>query len=608
MKDKAGLVRGIDLGTTHSALAYARCDEETQELHAIAQLDGPGRLIDHELLPSVGFLAEERDASLRDRALPWDLSGEAPLVGRWARALASGNPEKAVLSAKSWLCYAGSHREARLPQGASEDRSWTAVEASAHFLRHMDASFRASLGQEPVQRTVLTVPASFDLVARQLTEEAARLAGLQNVTLLEEPLAAFYAWLSAHQTNWQDALKPGDLVLICDIGGGTSDFSLVSVSADQGLLRLDRIAVGRHLLLGGDNMDLALAHHCQAQLLKTELDHWQFLSLQQEARRAKESLLTSDAPDHWPLAIAARGSNLFAQTLRCELTRSTAQSLLLEGFFPAVELITEKPKARSAGLARMGLPYENDPAITRHLGAFLQQAQEQVRLSIDLQNSLGKTWIKESKALMPTAILFNGGVFHSEALRQRVLHLLQNWGATRLQELTSPGYDHAVALGAAHFARLQMTGQGMRVRAAAARSYYIGLESNEPAVPGLRRPLRGLCVLPQGTEEGSKLSLPEQEFGLWTGDALSFRLFSSAQRSSDQLGTIVSDAEADLEEVTELQCHIPQGDEQPGLLPVHLRADLSDIGSLHLAMQHSLSDRQWSLEFQLREEAKSNHA
>ncbi|WP_141732998.1 Hsp70 family protein [Oligoflexus tunisiensis] len=606
MSETTPLVRGIDLGTSNSAMAEADLSGSVRRLQPIAQLDGPGRIIEHELLPSVAYLADHRDMSPADLALPWDITGHAPLVGRWARDLALLNPEKAILSAKSWLCYGG-QKLARLPQGAPEEKSWTAVQASAAYLRHMQAAWELKHQDVQPELTVLTVPASFDLVARQLTEEAAKQAGLASVTLLEEPLAAFYAWLGAHEQHWQDVLKPGDLVLICDIGGGTSDFSLIAVSQDQRMLRLDRIAVGRHLLLGGDNMDLALAHHVQAQM-GTTLDTWQFLSLQQQVRVAKEGLLSLNAPSHWPLAIASRGSNLFAQTLRYELHQQTVQDLLVEGFFPLVKADEEIPRpTRSTGLARMGLPYENDPAITRHLLQFLRQAQTTIRQSQELQERLGDAYHSDQKMVTPTAILFNGGVFHSGALRDRVFTVAQNWAGHTIKELQSPGFDHAVALGAAYFGRLQAQGVGVRVRAAAARSYYIGLESNEPAVPGLVRPLRGLCILPQGTEEGSHLALPEQEFGLWTGDDISFRLFSSATRSGDRLGTIVPDAEGELEEVSELHAQI-ESEEEQGLLPVHLRADLTDVGSLQLAMQHSQSERQWNLEFHLREEAGSGHA
>jgi hypothetical protein len=606
MSETSKLVRGIDLGTSNCAMAEADLSGSVRRLQPIAQLDGPGRIIDHELLPSVAYLADHRDMSPADLALPWDITGHAPLVGRWARDLALLNPEKAILSAKSWLCYGG-QKLARLPQGAPEDKSWTAVQASAAYLKHLQAAWELKHQDVQADVTVLTVPASFDLVARQLTEEAAKQAGLSSVTLLEEPLAAFYAWLGAHEKHWQDVLKPGDLVLICDIGGGTSDFSLIAVSEDQRMLRLDRIAVGRHLLLGGDNMDLALAHHVQSQM-GTTLDTWQFQALQQQVRVAKEGLLSLNAPSHWPLAIASRGSNLFAQTLRHELNQQAVQDLLVEGFFPLVSADADIPRpTRSTGLARMGLPYESDPAITRHLLQFLRQAQTTIRQSQELQERLGDAFKPEQTMVTPTAILFNGGVFHSAALRDRVFTVAQNWAGQTIKELQSPGFDHAVALGAAYYARLQAQGAGVRVRAAAARSYYIGLESNEPAVPGLVRPLRGLCILPQGTEEGSHLALPEQEFGLWTGDDVSFRLFSSATRSGDHLGTIVPDAEAELEEVSELHCQI-ESEEEQGLVPVHLRADLTDVGSLQLAMQHSQSDRQWNLEFHLREEAGSGHA
>ncbi|MDQ3233582.1 MAG: Hsp70 family protein, partial [Pseudobdellovibrionaceae bacterium] len=401
MSDTPKLVRGIDLGTSNSAMAEADITGSVRRLQPIPQLDGPGRIVDHELLPSVAYLADHRDMSPADLGLPWDVSGHAPLVGTWARDLALLSPEKAVLSAKSWLCYGGAQKLARLPQGAPDDKSWTAVQASAAYLQHMQAAWDLKHHDVQPELTVLTVPASFDLVARQLTEEAARQAGLSPVTLLEEPLAAFYAWLGAHEQHWQDVLKPGDLVLICDIGGGTSDFSLVAVSQDQGLLRLDRIAVGRHLLLGGDNMDLALAHHSQAQI-GTTLDTWQFLALQQQVRVAKEALLSPNAPSHWPLAIASRGSNLFAQTLRYELHQQTVQELLVEGFFPKVQADEDIPRTRSTGLARMGLPYENDPGITRHLLQFLRQAQNTIRQSPELQERLGSGFHPDQTMVTPT--------------------------------------------------------------------------------------------------------------------------------------------------------------------------------------------------------------
>lgn len=594
-------VRGIDLGTSHCSLAFAETGQDLQ-IFAIPQLDGPGRILEHEQLPSVVYLAHANEIAAHDRSLAWSPEGEAPVVGRWARDLSLLNPERAILSAKSWLCYAHPQKRITLPLEAAPENAWTPVQASAAYLRHLQAAWQNKFGFEPVEQTVLTVPASFDLNARQLTEEAAKLAGLGPITLLEEPLAAFYAWLSVHESNWQEQLKPGDLVLICDIGGGTSDFSLIAVSSENRQLRLDRIAVGRHLLLGGDNMDLALAHYCQSQLLNTPLDHWQSLALQQEVRLAKEALLGPNPPESWPIAIASRSSNLFQNTLRCEISRAIVMEILLEGFLPFCPLHGEKPKSKSSGLARLGLPYETDPAISRHLAAFLQEAHANVGGSRELQERLGSGWSQEDGALKPTAILFNGGVFQSEEIRKRTHALVQSFGESPLRELASPGYDRAVALGAAAYARYQAEGRGFKVRAASPRSYYIGLESNEPAVPGKQRHLRGLCVLPQGVEEGSKLSLPEQEFGLWTGESMSFRLFSSKARSSDHLGTLVNNAEAELDEVAELRCTIEAGDED-GLLPVHLSADLTELGSLQLAMQHSLSERSWQLEFQLRDES-----
>ena len=592
-------VRGIDLGTSNSCLAWAESGEELQLL-PIPQLDGPARIMDHDLLPSAIYLAEPQEIPFADRTLPWMPEAKDSVIGRWARDLAMINPERAILSAKSWLCYSASQQQYTLPPNFPAEKSWTPVEASAAFLRHLQAAWTTKFGHD-ASHTVLTVPASFDMTARQLTEDAARKAGLGSIVLLEEPMAAFYAWLAAHEHTWQQQLKLGDLVLVCDVGGGTCDFSLIAVSAEQSDLRLDRLAVGPHLLLGGDNMDLALAHFCQSQFTDPPLDSWQTLALQQQVRLAKEALLGLNAPETWPIAVASRSSNFFAQTLRCELTRSAASNLILDGFFPACSLEKQRIQSRTAGLARIGLPYATEPGITRHLAAFLEQAQAAVAASSDFQTRLGPSWQAKQMALTPSAVLFNGGVFQSSMLRERVLSVLQSWTEQPIQELVSPNFNAAVAIGAAAFARYQTEGRGLRIRAASPRSYYLGLESNQPAIPGLKRVLGGVCVMPQGVEEGTKLSLPEQEFGLWTGDSLSFKLFSSQTRGDDTLGFIVPDAEALLEEVAEMHCTIHAGEEE-GLLPVHLTSDLTELGGLQLAMEHSHSQRSWQLEFQVRDQ------
>lgn len=596
---------GIDLGTSHCALSWTLPQSKLQaELLEIPQLEGPGQIFASTLLPSVLYIPAPHEIAAGDRALPWDPNGQSPIVGRWARDLAQHAPDRAILSSKSWLCYGGRGadiKEPMLPHQSSVEGRRTPRETARDFLAHMRAAWNErNPGLDAgAQHLVLTVPASFDLLAREWTEAAAREAGWQNLTLLEEPLAAFYAWLADQGDQWRKQLSVGDLVLVCDVGGGTSDFSLIAVSTEDGELRLDRIAVGRHLLLGGDNMDLSLAYHLQ-QKHELNLDTWQFQALVHQARLAKEALLGSTVIDEHPIAVAGRGSNLFAQTLSLMVTRQEVAELLIEGFFPVCELSERVPRARSQGLRELGLPYEKDPAITRQLSTFLQEAQANVRASAVLQQRLGELWSAEHASLLPTHVLFNGGVFHAPPLRQRLTRLLQHWTGNKLQILENPSYDHAVAYGAASFAAIKAEGRKLRVRSGAARSYYLGIESNEPAIPGRRPLLQGLCVLPQGTEEGLRLSLPEQAFGLWTGDEVSFRLFSASDRAGDQLGELVRDAESQLEELTLVSCRLtaPEG-HADDVLPVYLTSELTELGTMQLAMQHIESPQNWQLEFHL---------
>lgn len=597
---------GIDLGTSHCALAWAAPEAKRAALLEIPQLEGPQQIFKHALLPSVLYIPGPHDMAPEDRALPWDSSGQAPLVGRWARELAQHAPERAILSSKSWLCYGGRGQkieEPLLPHKSQIDGRKTARETARDFLAHLRAAWNdlhpgQEAGQQPL---VLTVPASFDILAREWTESAAREAGWENLTLLEEPLAAFYAWLTSQGEDWRKQLSVGDLVLVCDVGGGTSDFSLIAVSEENGDLRLDRIAVGRHLLLGGDNMDLTLAYHLQDKH-GLQLDIWQFQALQHQARLAKEALLGGPMLDEYPIAVAGRGSQLFTQTISLTVTRQEVAEVLIEGFFPVCELTTRVPRQRATGLQELGLPFEKEPAITKQLANFLQEAQANVRASSLLQERIGSRWRPDDPSLLPTHILLNGGVFHAPPLRQRLTRLLQRWVGSSLKVLENPSFDHAVAEGAAAFAAIKAEGRSLRVRSGAARSYYIGIESNEPAIPGRKPVMQGLCILPQGTEEGERLSLPDQPFGLWTGDEVSFRLFSANNRAGDALGTVVRDAPAELEELNLVSCRLESEDAADSLLPVYLTSELTELGTMQLAMQHSESPQSWKLEFHLRPE------
>lgn len=571
-----GRIVGIDLGTSHSSLATID-DAGRAQLLAIAQLAGPHETVRDDLLPSVYF----DNLEYKNLSLPWQ--EHPPVLGRFARELAIANPERAIVSAKSWLCYKG---DLRLPPKA-EWQGLSAKEVSTLLLSHLLSAWEYERGEakDAISTLALTVPASFDPLARQLTEEAARAAGIPEPLLIEEPLAAFYAWLAANK-DWNKTLKAGDSVLVCDVGGGTCDFSLILAHDEQNELRLDRIAVGRHLLLGGDNMDLALAHYLAQK--HGALDHWQFVSLQQQVRKAKEFLLSAGPDDSVPISVAGRGSSLFAQTVTLDLTRAELEEFLVEGFFPLVS--GDAPIQRSSGLQTMGLPYEHDPAITRHLASFLRQAQHNL-----------KDATASAALFHPTHILFNGGVFKAEILQQRIVACLNSWspGAKAIHVLSNPDLDHAVTLGAAYYASWKHAGNKLRVRTAAARSYYIGLEANQMAVPGLKPRLQGLCILPQGTEEGSEYVMAEQEFALWGGDQVNFQLFSSEERAS--LGSLVADAEHDLESVSELSCQIDDDGEGP--IPVFLQSDYDETGKLRVAIRERSGDRRWELNFGLREES-----
>ena len=440
-------VIGIDLGTTNSALATAGDDEPARAL-PIAQVVGPGEIAERETLPSFLLLPNEQEVAPAQLQLPW--SGPMRYaVGTFARERGGELPHRLVSSAKSWLCnpsidrtaqvlpFRGAQRELEAAMQGGERVS--PVNASARYLAHLRAAWDDAHDDEPAsdQDVLVTVPASFDAVARELTVVAAREAGFENVTLLEEPQAAFYAYLAARGERWRDELRPGDVVLVCDVGGGTTDFSLIEVADDGGNLALERVAVGDHILLGGDNMDLALAATVERQLDK-QLDALQQRALVHACRRAKESLLGTNAPETAQVGVLARGSKLIGGTIKAEVTRAQAEDLLVDGFFPRVARDAKPARRRAGGLREMGLPYAHDPAVTRHLAEFLARFDR-----------------------APTAVLFNGGVMKAERLRGRIVELLREWSGRDVRVLTGADADLAVAIGAAHYGRVRR-GKGVR--------------------------------------------------------------------------------------------------------------------------------------------------
>ena len=612
-------VVGIDLGTTNSALAWVDNAANPRQpgepaapiaVQDIPQLVNPGEVSDRTLLPSFLYVPGELDFPRGSTALPWNPSPEF-VVGELARKRGAESPGRLVASAKSWLSYGGAGRtEPILPWGAPpEVRHISPVDASTEYLRHLAAAFDRNVGNgDPAvalatQEVLLTVPASFDEAARQLTLQAARAAGFEHVTLLEEPQAAFYAWLDAMGDRWRRRISVGDLILVCDVGGGTTDFSLIAVSEESGDLVLERVAVGEHILLGGDNMDLALARLLQ-QRLEAEghkVDTMQLQSLWHQSRMAKEALLQDPSTPERPITLLGRGSRLIGGSITTRLTLDDVNRVLLDGFFPVVRSDEMPARSRRVGLQELGLPYAADAAVTRHLARFLsRQTAAGAQSAAQIRRGPGGL-------ACPTHVLFNGGVMKAEALRARMSEVLSAWlgqeGFAPLDDrhvLESADLDHAVARGAAYYGRARH-GQGIRIRSGASRSYYIGIESAMPAVPGLPAPLKALCVVPFGMEEGTRAAIPDLRFGLVVGEPAEFRFLSSSVRNGDGVGALIEDWGDDIAELDPLEVSLDPADGDGAAVPVTLESSVTEIGTLELWCVSRDGDRRWKLELNIRE-------
>lgn len=593
----AQYVLGIDLGTTNSVLAYSPIAGERAavEVLQIPQWTAPGTIESRGTLPSFVFLAAEHELQSRQPDVPW-ANGRDFAVGEWARRQSAEAPDRTVGAAKSWLCHSRVDRhQALLPWGATDDpaaRKISPVDAARHYLEHLIAIWEAAFPDAPVrdQQVILTVPASFDAAARELTREAALAAGLpESFVLLEEPQAAIYAWLDQMGDRWRKSVAVGDQLLVCDVGGGTTDLTLVEVAQEEGDLTLRRVAVGDHLLVGGDNMDLALAHASAAQFAAkgVKLDPWQSVSLWHSCRAAKETLLSGDGPAKHTLSVLGRGSKLIAATVSIELDRDQVSSLLLDGFFPVCQAADRPARRRASGFQEIGLPFEADTAITRHIAGFLQAHGE------------------PGKPIQPNQLLLNGGVFKASALRQRLLETLTSWAPSQSAPQLLAGdhdLDYAVARGAAYYGWTKNRG-GVRIRGGTARSYYVGIESAGLAIPGAPRPLRALCVVPFGMEEGTEANVPSAEIGLVVGEPAQFRFFSSAVRKQDQPGTLLKAwTEEELSETDSLETTLPaEGLEEETYEPVKFESKVTELGMFELWCASTRSDRRWKLEFNVRE-------
>jgi hypothetical protein len=604
---------GIDLGTTHSALSYVDLSvsegEKTRHgVLAIPQLTAPGTLEELPLLPSFLYLPHADELAPGDLSLPWQQSAEEQtgVAGEMARSRGATTPIRLVSSAKSWLSHPGvDRRSALLPNDAPEEVTRVSpLAASTRYLSHLRQAWEQAHPDAPFgeQAVTVTIPASFDPGARELTADAARNAGYTNLTLLEEPQAALYSWIQGSEGRWRKDVKPGDIILVVDVGGGTSDFSLIAVLERDGVLEPHRIAVGDHILLGGDNMDLALAHLVARKLAAngTQLDAWQLRALTYGCRSAKEKLLADATIETWPIVVPSRGSKLIGGSIRTELTRDEVTTFILDGFFPAVDAAARPAVRTRAGLTQLGLPYAQDAGITRHLAAFLAR---QVGATSELDGYAGKQ-SAEATFLHPTAVLFNGGVFKSELLAQRIMSTLNDWlymeGAETARMLDGADLDLAVARGAAYYSYVRR-GSGVRIRGGTARSYYVAIESSMPAIPGMEPPIQALCVAPFGMEEGSEIELPNQEFGLVVGEPVQFRFFGSSVRRQDQIGALLDFWGADeLIELNEIEANLsPEGRIAGDVVQVRLHAMATESGTLELQAVAKDGQR-WKVEFDVR--------
>jgi len=590
---------GIDLGTTNSVVAYfdtQKTPDADSSIHVfpVPQLVGQGEVRSLPALPSFLYFPTEDELSAGAVSATWD--EDPPMVtGLLAREMGALVPGRQVSSAKSWLSYSGVNRRAGiLPAQAEPPQPMISpVEASARYLMHLRDAWNGAIGTDAEarfeqQEIVLTVPASFDEDARELTVEAARRAGLDKLTLLEEPLAAFYAWIAVnrHAQAGED-LHDGELILICDIGGGTTDFSLVSARLVNGECQFERTAIGEHLLLGGDNLDLALARHVEEKLHDIKLTLRQRYALRRVCCAAKEQLMSDSSLERMPVTVLGSGRAVVGQVLSVDLTREEVLQILTTGFLPVTAPHEMPVQGRPTGLRELGLPYASDPAITKHLAAFLTQA------AVAMHGSSAN-----QRMARPDAVLFNGGFCAPAVARERIVEAISTWfdaaeSGWRPKLLNNEGFDSAVARGAAYYGRVRH-GKGLRVRAGSARTYYIALPSE--GAP------QGICVLPAGVDEGTTLPLLNHEFSVLANRPVSFTLYSSRTRH-DAHGEVVALDKDNLHLHAPLVTLLRYGKKLRELyLTVRLRVSFTEVGTLELWCESRDTQHRWRLQFELRDE------
>ena len=596
-------VVGIDLGTTNCAVAYVDLEAEESagnriRLFKIPQLTGPGQVNRLPLLPSFLYIPGKYDIA-EDAIIQLWAGQDENVVGTYAREQGALVPDRLVSSAKSWLCHSNVDRRARiLPWGATAQISKVSpVSATAAYLKHIRFAWNAAWGPDESlhlenQLVVITVPASFDEIARDLTLEAAQTAGLNTTVLLEEPLAAFYSWLMLHEKNWNQFVQPGELILICDVGGGTTDFTLIILKDVEGSPRFERIAVGDHLILGGDNIDLALARQVETQLTghsrSMSTDRWKALSHQ--CRQAKEIILSGSAKA-FTITLMGEGGRLIADTQRVELTEAAVAQSVLEGFFPNTNGQTLLSATGRKGITEFGLPYEPEPAITTHMKGFLDKHRDEVAK------------ILQRPGAAPDLILFNGGSLKPPAIRQRIREslqqLYQETDSDRPRVLASRDLEQAVAFGAAYYGLVKI-GHGVRVGSGSPRSFYLGVARTETEQRAAES-REVVCVVERGLDEGSTIDLENKSFDVLANQPVAFDIFSSSYRSGDRHGNLII-LDDTFTELPPLKTVIKYG--KKGIqrtIPVKIEAEYTEVGTLAVWCRSRISDHRWKLQFQLRD-------
>lgn len=586
---------GIDLGTTNSSLAYfdTRHPRGKPSIFSVPQLVKPNQIEKLKILPSFLYLPAEFEFSANSLEMPWPYSPiHQGIVGQMAKTHGQKVPQRLVHSAKSWLCHSAVDRHASiLPWGSPiEVTKISPVEASRRYLEHLKKAWNSTKAKSELeylehQNIVLTVPASFDEVARELTLEAAQQAGLKKVILLEEPMAAFYYWISNYETNWPKKLQGSQLALVCDVGGGTTDFSLIEVISEKGHFQFKRLAVGDHLMLGGNNMDLALAVYLEQTQAKKKLDPVELTELASLCAEAKETLWQAPETDKFSFSLLRRGSSVIANTLKFQLSCSDLHQILLEGFFPLLPWEESLGKPVSSGLKELGLPYVSDPAITRHLLKFLKKQLPPERPKIDL-------------------VLFNGGALIPQAIRDRLLQQISQWFSSPEKQwlpmvLHNKNLHLAVTYGAAYFNQVRSSGRGIRIEGGTPRSYFLEVQSATSAnVDPKIGTKKAICLLPFGTQEGQSCQITQHTFEVLARQPVAFPLYSSTVRKQDRAGDLVEIQEEEMLALPLVQTVLQVGRKAKNQqIPVCIEANLTEIGTLELWLTATDSDRRWKLQF-----------